>query len=107
MPSVLKSLPTAAVGSSKTVVLQAGAASTITVIGALISNTSALAQHGSMWLRRASVDYSVITNGPVPVGNTLACVGEEGKVVLMPNDALVVSVDAGAADVITSYLEQT
>lgn len=109
MPSVLKSQPTAAVGPAKTVVFTAGAASTVTVIGALISNTSSPAapQNGSMWLRRAGTDYSIITKGPVPSGNTLACVGGDGKVVLMPNDALVVLVDAGTADVIVSYLEQT
>jgi hypothetical protein len=100
-------MPTAAVSTSKTVVLQAGAASTLTVIGALVSNTTAAPQNASVFLRRAAVDYSIITNGPVPVGNTLGVVGEEGKVVLMPNDALVAMVSTGTADVIASYLEQT
>jgi hypothetical protein len=107
MPSVLKSQPTAAVGQSKTVVFSAGANVTATIIGCLCSNVGAVAQNCSAYMRRASVDYSIITNGSVPVGNTLAVVGEEGKVVLMPNDALVVVNSAGTTDVIVSYLEQT
>jgi hypothetical protein len=107
MPSVLKSQIFQGVAQTKTVIVTAGSASTLTVIGALISNTSANPQHGSMWLRRASVDCSIITGGNIPVGNTLVPIGGEGKVVLMANDALVSLVDAGTADVTISYLEQT
>ena len=59
-----------------------------------------------MFFRRSAVDYSVVTNGPLPVANSLAVVGEEGKIVLMPGDAIVAVVDVGTIDVIASYLEQ-
>lgn len=109
MPSVLKSTPNQAVGQTKVVCYTANTspATTTTVIGLLMSNTSTGAQHGSAYFRRASVDYSIITNGSIPVGNTLAACGEDGKVVLMPGDAIVAICDAGTMDVILSYLEQT
>jgi hypothetical protein len=58
-------------------------------------------------MKRGSTLYSIITGAPVPVGNTLAAVGEDGKVVLMPNDSLVAFNDVGLLDAIVSYLEQT
>ncbi len=107
MASILKSQPNAAVAQTKVVVLQAGAQDTNTVIGLLCSNTSTSDQHASVYLRRASVDYSIITNGAVPANDTLAAVGEDGKVVMMPNDAIVAVCDTGTMDVIVSYLNQT
>jgi|GEM_PF-2443901 len=109
MPSVLTSTPAAAVGQSKVVVYTAptSPATTATIIGCTCSNTGAAVQHGSVFMRRAAVDYSIITNGVIPVGNTLAVVGEEGKTVLQPGDSIVAVVDVGTMDVIVSHLEQT
>lgn len=109
MPSVLNSQPTAAVAQAKVVCYTAptSPATTATIIGLLMSNTSSGPQHGSAFLRRASVDYSIITGAPIPNGNTLAAVGEDGKVVCMPGDAIVCVCDTGTMDVIVSKLEQT
>lgn len=109
MPSVLNSQPTAAVAQTKVVCYTAptSPATTATVIGLMLSNTSTVSQHGSAFLRRGGTDYSIITNGVIPVGNTLCCCGEDGKVVMIPGDAIVAVCDAGTMDVIVSKLEQT
>lgn len=106
--AILKSTPVQGVAQTKTVIYTAPTSppTTSTIIGLLMSNTTSGAQHGSAYFRRASVDYSIITGAPIPTGNTLAAVGEDGKVVLMPGDAIVSVCDVGTMDVILSYLEQ-
>lgn len=105
----LKSTPYQGVAQAKVVVYTAptNPPTTSTVIGCICSNTGANPQHASVFLRRASIDYSIITNAPIPNGNTLAVVGDEGKVVMLPGDSIVTICDIGTMDVIASYLEQT
>lgn len=109
MPAILNSTPTQGVAQTKVVCYTAptSPATTATIIGLLMSNTSGGSQHGSAFLRRSGTDYSIITNGIVPVGNTLAACGEDGKVICIPGDSIVCVCDAGTMDVIISKLEQS
>jgi len=109
MPSILNSALAPAVGQTVTTLYTAptSPATTATVIGLTCSNTTVNAQHASVWLNRGSTKCSIITNGPVPVGNTLACVGGEGKIIMQPGDFLTAQLDVGTADFIVSKLEQS
>jgi hypothetical protein len=107
MASVLKSALNPGVGTAATACLTAGAGSTITVIGLMMANVTASPQKGTAQVKRGATVCNIIANGPIPNGNTLCPVGENGKVVMMPGDILQCNCDVGTMDVTVSYLEQT
>jgi hypothetical protein len=108
MASVLKSAFIPGVGSgAPTVCLTAGAATTITIIGLMMANVSANPIKGTAQVKRGATVANIIAGGPIPNANTMCPVGENGKIVLMPNDILQCITDTGTMDVVVSYLEQT
>ena len=77
-----------------------------TLIGMTLSNKSLGTVTANVFLRRSSVDYSLISNAPILTGSTLVPIGGDQKVVLEANDFIsVVSTQATSADVIVSVLE--
>lgn len=107
MASVLKSALNPGVAQAPVACLTAAAGATITIIGLMMANTSASPQKGTARVVRAAVTANIIKDGPIPNGNTLCPVGENGKVVLNPGDVLQCLCDVGTMDVIVSYLEQS
>jgi len=79
-----------------------------TLIGLTLSNITAGTVTANVFLRRASVDYSLISNAPILTGSTLVPIGGDQKVVLQAADILKVTASANASvDVIASLLEIT
>lgn len=82
------------------------AATQTTLIGLTVSNKSASSITANAYLRRSSVDYSIISEAPILPGSTLVVVGGEQKVVLQANDSLKIVASAnGSSDAIASLLE--
>jgi hypothetical protein len=108
MPSTLKSALLPAV-SADTVVYTAGANVTATIIGVLIANNGdgPGTQHATVRFQRGATYTNIIKGVPIPAGDTFVPSGFEGKIVMIPNDALHVAVDIGTVDVTVSFLEQT
>lgn len=96
------------VGASAATVLTVAAATTTTVIGLSVANTSVADITVSVYFTRSAVDYYVIKTALVPAGSTFILSGGDQKIVLITADALkVVSSAATSADVIASVLELT
>ena len=77
-----------------------------TLIGMTLSNKSAGTVTANVFLRRSSVDCSLISNAPILTGSTLVPIGGDQKVVLQAADTLKVTVSANnAVDTIVSLLE--
>jgi hypothetical protein len=77
-----------------------------TLIGLTLSNKSAGTVTANVFLRRSSVDYSIISNAPILTGSTLVPIGGEQKVVFQAADELKVTTSANTSlDVIASLLE--
>jgi len=82
------------------------AATQTTLIGLTLSNKSAGTVTANVFLRRSSIDYSLISNAPILTGSTLVPIGGEQKVVLQQADELKITTSAnGSVDVIASLLE--
>jgi len=96
------------VGTSASTVMTVAAATTTTVIGLSVANTSAADITISVYVTRSAVDYYVIKTALVPAGSTFILSGGDQKLVAITGDALkVVSSAATSADVIASVLELT
>lgn len=108
MPSVLNSALAPNVGTTVTTVYSAPTSppTAATVIGLIASNNTANALNCSIWLNRGSTKVSIITNGSVPVGNTLQAVGPD-KLVMQPGDFLTAQTTTGTVDITVSKLEQS
>jgi len=79
-----------------------------TLIGLTLSNITSGTVTANVFLRRSSVDYSLISNAPILTGSTLVPIGGDQKVVLQAADILKVTASANASvDVIASLLEIT
>ena len=77
-----------------------------TLIGLTISNKSNGTITANAFLRRSSVDHSIISNALIITGSTLVPIGGDQKVVLQAADELKITVSANnAADAIASLLE--
>lgn len=77
-----------------------------TLIGMTLSNKSLGTVTANVFLRRSSVDYSLISNAPILTGSTLVPIGGDQKVVLQAADVLKVTTSAnGSLDIIVSLLE--
>jgi hypothetical protein len=84
------------------------AATQTTLIGLTIANKTNGTVTANAFLRRSSVDYTIIANAPILNGSTLVPIGGDQKVVLQAADALKVTVSSNnAVDVIASLLEIT
>lgn len=82
------------------------AATQTTLIGLTISNKSNGSITANAYLRRSSVDYSIISNAIIVSGSTLVPIGGDQKVVLQAADELKITTSANnAVDAIASLLE--
>jgi hypothetical protein len=96
------------VGTSASTIMTVAAATTTTVIGLSVANTSVADITISVYVTRSAVDYYVVKSALVPVGQTFILSGGDQKIVAITADALkVVSSAATSADVIASVLELT
>jgi len=79
-----------------------------TLIGLTLSNKSAGSVTSNVYLRRSSVNYSLISNGPILPGSTLVPIGGDQKLVMQAADELRIDASVNASiDVIVSLLEIT
>ena len=108
MPSTFKSNVAANIVTSGNTVYTCPAATQTTLIGLTLSNKSAGTVTANVFLRRSSINYSLISNAPILTGSTLVPIGGEQKVVMQQADELRIDTSANASiDVIASLLEIT
>ena len=106
MANAFKSNVAADIVTSGNTVYTCPSATQTTLIGLTLSNKSAGTVTANVFLRRSSVDYSIISNAPILTGSTLVPIGGEQKVVMQVADELRVTTSANASlDVIASLLE--
>ncbi len=108
MASTFKSNVAANITTTGNTVYTCPAATQTTLIGLTLSNKSNGTVTANVFLRRSSIDYSIISNAPILTGSTLVPIGGEQKVVLQQADELKITTSANASvDVIASLLEIT
>ena len=108
MPNTFKNAAASSVGTTLTSVYSAPSATTSTIIGLTIANTSANPVYIDVVLTISAVDYHIIKGALVPVGGAIVPIGGEQKVVLEATDAIrVKSSTAASVDVVVSALEIT
>ncbi|MEK9894995.1 MAG: hypothetical protein VW518_01030 [Burkholderiaceae bacterium] len=98
------------IGTSLTAVgsYTVGASTETTVIGLVVSNTTASQVLVDATLNDGSNDTYLIKQAPVPSGGAIVIVGGDQKVVLETNDSIKVKSDtASSVDVVMSILEIT
>lgn len=98
------------IGTSLTAVgsYTVGASTETTVIGLVVSNTTASQVLVDATLNDGSNDTYLIKEAPVPSGGAIVIVGGDQKVVLETNDSIKVKSDtASSVDVVMSILEIT
>lgn len=96
------------VGTSPLTLLTVAAATTTTLIGLSVANTSASDITLNVYVTRSATDVYIIKGVTVPVASTFILSGGDQKIVLLTADSLkVVSSAATSADVIASVLELT
>lgn len=96
------------VGTSLTAVgsYTVGSATQTTVIGLVVSNTTASAITVDCTLNNGATDTYIVKSAPVPVGGSLVVVGGQQKIVLETGDSIKVKSSASSsADVVMSILE--
>jgi hypothetical protein len=108
MANVFTSYPAKNVGTSPSTLVTVASATTTTVIGLSVANTSAADITVDVYITRSAVNYYIIKGATVPVGSTFIMSGGDQKIVLITADSLkVVSSAATSADAIASVLELT
>ena len=106
MANTFKSNVAADIVTSGTTVYTCPSATQTTLIGLTISNKSNGSITANAYLRRSSVDYSIISNAIIVSGSTLVPIGGDQKVVLQAADELKITTSANnAVDAIASLLE--
>jgi hypothetical protein len=106
MANTFKSNVAANIVTSGNTVYTCPSATQTTLIGMTISNKSAGTVTANVFLRRSSVDYSIISNAPILPGSSLVPIGGDQKVVLQAADSIKVTTSANnAVDAIVSLLE--
>ena len=108
MPNAFKSNVAANITTTGNTVYVCPTATQTTLIGLTLANKSAGSVTANVYLRRSSVNYSIISNAPILTGSTLVPIGGEQKVVMQAADELRIDASANASiDVIASLLEIT
>lgn len=102
------SLSTAAVSSTDTNILSAGASSTVIILNALVANKTSTSANVDIYLVPNSGDsVYLLKSVPVPAGSSLELI-TGSKIILESSDVLRARCDtATAMDLTTSYLDQT
>jgi hypothetical protein len=108
MASVFKSNAVVTVGVTPVTAYTAPAATTSTVIGMSVANTSGVGITVDATLTKDSVVAFLIKGAPIPVGGALVIIGGDQKTVLEAGNLIsITSSVAASCDVITSVLELT
>ena len=106
MANTFKSTANVNIEVTSNTVYTCPSATQTTLIGMTLSNKSTGTVTANVYLRRSSVDYSLISNAPILTGSTLVPIGGDQKVVLQAADVLKVTTSANSSvDVIASLLE--
>jgi hypothetical protein len=107
MPNVFKNSITGSIGITGATVYTVPAATSTTVIGMSVANTSTTSNiNVSATLTSGSSTVYLVRNTTVPVGGSVVLVGGEQKIVLTAANSLAVSSSvASSADVVVSVLE--
>jgi hypothetical protein len=98
------------IGTSLTAVgsYTVGASTEVTVIGLVVSNTTASQVLVDATVNDGANDTYLIKQAPVPSGGSIVIIGGDQKVVLETGDSLKVKSDtASSVDVVMSILEIT
>ena len=98
------------IGTSLTAVgsYTVGAATEVTVIGLVVSNTTASQVLVDATVNDGANDTYLIKEAPVPSGGSIVIVGGDQKVVLEVGDSIKIKSDTAASvDVVMSILEIT
>jgi hypothetical protein len=96
------------VGTSPATLLTVASATTETIIGLSVANTSAAPITVDVYFTRSAVNYYIAKGAPIGIGQTYILSGGDQKVVLITADVLkVVASAATSADVVVSVLEQS
>ena len=98
------------IGSSLTAVgsYTVGASTEVTVIGLVVSNTTASQVLVDATVNDGANDTYLIKEAPVPSGGSIVIIGGDQKVVMETGDSLKVKSDtASSVDVVMSILEIT
>ncbi len=110
MSNTFKRKLSKSIGTSATTVgsYTVPAATTTTVIGLSIANTSGADITVDVMLNDSSVDHYLNYACSIPTGDSLIVVGGDQKIVLLSGDSIKVqSSDAASVDVVMSILELT
>ena len=110
MANTFKRKLSRSIGTSLTAVgsYTVSASTEVTVIGLVVSNTTASQVLVDATLNDGSNDTYLIKQAPVPSGGAIVIVGGDQKVVLETNDSIKVKSDtASSVDVVMSILEIT
>jgi hypothetical protein len=108
MASTFTSYVAKNVGTSASTVVTVAAATTATVIGLSVANTTGSSISVDIYITRSATDYYLVKGAFINVGSTFIASGGDEKMVLIAGDALkVVSSAATSADVIASVLNLT
>ena len=108
MANTFKNSISGSIGTANTIVYQAPAATSTTVIGMSVANTNTNNINVSATLTSAgqSKTVYVVKNATIPVGGSVVFVGGEQKIAMSAGDYISVqSSVAASADVIVSVLE--
>jgi hypothetical protein len=97
------------VGTNPVDIYTTGATTRATIIGINIANTSTSDIEVSIKMRDStSSEYFIVKDTPIARYSALAAMGGDQKLVMAPNNVLIVETNKeNAADVIVSYLEIT
>jgi len=108
MANTFKNSISGSIGTSNTIVYQAPAATSTTVIGMSVANTNTNNINVSATLTSAGQSKTVyiVKNATIPVGGSVVFVGGEQKIAMSAGDYISVQSSlATSADVIVSVLE--
>lgn len=96
------------IGTTAATILTVAAATTTTVIGLTVANTSASAITVDVFITISAVNYYIVKGAMVAAGGTLVAVGGDQKVNMITGDILKVqSSTATSCDAIVSVLNIT
>jgi len=106
MANSFKNSAVANIGTTASTVYTTPSATTSTVIGLTVANTSNSPVTVGIYLTIGGTDYYLLKNAVVPVGGAIVPIGGEQKVVLQTGNLVkVVSSAATSVDAILSVLE--
>jgi hypothetical protein len=108
MANTFKNSISGSIGTANTIVYQAPAATSTTVIGMSVANTNTNNINVSATLTSAGQAKTVyvVKNATIPVGGSVVFVGGEQKIAMSAGDYISVQSSlAASADVIVSVLE--